>query len=114
MRLLTRAIVALLAFGILVLGALLLAGAAIGPPLPQPTTDTSGTSRPAAENWRTHTGLLEGIPVGIALAGDFISAWIGMSGIGWLVAAGAVAVLAVIVYLLRRLLRRHAKRPLPV
>jgi hypothetical protein len=114
MRVLTRALVALLAFGILVLGAFLLADAAIGPPLPQPTTDTSGTSRPAGENWRTHTGLLEGIPVGIALAADFVSAWIGMSGLAWLFAAGAVATLAIVIYLLRRLLRRHANRPLPV
>ncbi len=114
MRLLTRALVALLAFGVVVLGALVIAEAAIGPPPPQPTTDTSGTSRPPGENWRTHTGLLDGIPVGIALGFDFVSAWIGMSGLGWLFAAAGVAILALGIYLIRRLLRRHAKRPLPV
>jgi hypothetical protein len=52
--------------------------------------------------------------VGIALAADFISAWIGMSGMAWLIVVGAVAVLAAVIYLLRRLLRRHANPPLPV
>jgi hypothetical protein len=114
MRLATRAVAALLVIGLLLAGALVIAELAIGPPDPAPVTATSATSRTGAENWKTHSSLFEGIPVAISLGADFVRAWLGMTGIGWLVAAGAVAVFALVIYLFRRLLRRHAKGPLPV
>jgi hypothetical protein len=119
MRVLTRAVVALLVLGFIVVGALLVAQAAIGPTPTPPSAGTAGVSRPPDQNWKTHSSLLEGVPVGLSLGGDFLRAWIDMAGTGRLVAAGVgLVVLVLLAYLLRRLLRRllhrHAEDPLPV
>jgi hypothetical protein len=115
MRLATRAILALVVLGFLMVGALLLASAAIGPQdSPPAATSTGGASRPAAENWRTNNSLLDGIPVALGLIGDFAWAWIGMTGLRWYHLFTLVALVAFVVRMLRRRSRRHVSDPLPV
>jgi hypothetical protein len=112
MRIATRVTVALLVLGVLLVGALLLATAAIGPGDRRQPVANGGVSRPAADNWRTHNTLLDGMPVAVLLLADFVAAWIGMIGAPSLAVSATVGVLAIDAYLLRRFLRRHAKVPL--
>lgn len=94
----------------LLVGAFGLATVAIGPTPAPPDTTVTGTSRPAADNWRSHTSLLEGVPVAVMLGADFVRAWLGLAGLTWLEAAagvGGVAALGVTGALVGRRARRR-------
>jgi hypothetical protein len=114
MRLATRVTMALVVLGFLLIGALLLATAAVGPGARNGTAANPSASRSAADNWRTHNSVGEGIPVALLLIGDFATAWIGMIGLPPLPMTATVVVLLVNAVLVQRFVRRRAKVPLSV
>jgi hypothetical protein len=89
----TRAVAGLFVLVVLFVGAFGIAMVAIGPAPAPPDTTMTG-SRPAADNWHSHTSLLEGIPVAVALGSDFVRAWVGLAGVSWLAATEGVAAVA--------------------
>lgn len=113
MRLATRALLALVLVGLLLAGALLVASAAIGPAEVQPI-GRSDLDRSDGDNWRTDDSIIDALPVAIGLSDDFARAWYRMSGLRWYQLAVPVAALGLLVSIVRHVLRRHARPPLPV
>jgi hypothetical protein len=98
----------------LVVAAFGLAELAIGPAPKAPVSTMSGRSRPAGQNWRTHTGLVEGISVAGVLGFDFARAWFSLTSWTWRAAAGSVATGTLVGGLLARRWLTSRRTPLAV